>query len=237
MLKIVSIVSWLVGFFLLVFLMSGALDSRFAEETSLPLPLTGEVIVIDPGHGGVDGGAVAPDGTLEKDITLQVSEYLQDYLQQAGALVYLTREADRDLANEGTTSIAKRKVEDINARAQFIENKEAALFLSVHLNAVSSQKWSGAQTFFHASQQDSKQLATSIQNQFKSNLDTNRDAMQLNRIFLLKHASCPAALVEIGFLSNQKERALLKTDIYQKRIAASIYYGILDFYDEENTSV
>lgn len=200
---------------------------------SWSLPLSGKIIVIDAGHGGVDGGAVGKDGTLEKDIALNVVLYLKEYLQQQGALVTLTREDDRDLAAPETKGYSRRKAEDLKKRLDMINNTDADLFLSIHLNAIPSPKWSGAQTFYNRNSQESKALATYIQKEIKRNLEnTNRGAKPINA-YLLKNTDITGSLVEIGFLSNEKERQLLKTDQYQKQIAASIYQGIIKFYSED----
>src|SRR5699024_12173673 len=124
------------------------------------LPLAGKTIVVDPGHGGPDGGAEGTDDTQEKEIALEVAKKLQHYLQQSGALVYLTRETDTDLADKGTSSLYQRKSEDIRRRLAFIQEKKADLFVSIHLNAIASRKWSGAQTFYSPKLDESKHLAT-----------------------------------------------------------------------------
>src|SRR5690625_289907 len=197
-------------------------------------PLAGKVIVLDPGHGGVDGGAVGADQTSEKEITLILSRKLRAYLQQAGAEVYLTRETDDDLADESTRKISERKVEDIKRRVAFIEEKDPDLFLTIHLNALPTSQWRGAQVFYHPNQPESKMLAEAIQAEIKSHLaNTTREALAINNVYLLKHINRPAALVEAGFLSNPEERELLKQAPYQEKVAASIYYGILRFYNEK----
>ncbi len=211
-------------------------ELKDAVETTgaLSLPLSGKVIVLDPGHGGPDGGAVGADDTLEKDIALETSKVLRDYLQGQGALVYMTRETDKDLADEGTKGLSRRKSEDIQKRVQFIRELEPDFFLSIHLNAIPSSKWSGAQTFFYPSLEESEHLAKFIQSEITSSLNnTTRKAQAINNVYVLKHAGAPGALVEIGFLSNPNERDLLKSEKYQEQMAASIYNGILRFVTEE----
>ncbi|WP_386064504.1 N-acetylmuramoyl-L-alanine amidase CwlD [Thalassobacillus hwangdonensis] len=228
-----KIITWLCGLTILVFLVAYPIQEAKDTWQSWSLPLAGKVIVLDPGHGGPDGGAVGSDETLEKDIALQVSDYLRDYLQEAGALVYMTREEDVDLAAEGTSGLARRKSEDIRARVAFIKDKDPDFFLSMHLNAIPSSKWHGAQTFYYPELEGSKHLASFIQSEIKRNLEnTERSAMAINGIYVLKHADTPGALVEIGFLSNPHERDLLKSDTYQRKMAASIYEGILRYTTE-----
>ncbi|WP_138420145.1 N-acetylmuramoyl-L-alanine amidase CwlD [Aquibacillus sediminis] len=232
MTKSVKVAGWIIGAILLVMLVQYPIQKSTSTWNTWSLPLAGKTIVLDPGHGGVDGGAVGADETLEKDIALDVSKYLRNYLQQAGALVYMTRETDRDLAAEDTDGYSRRKAEDLRNRVDLIKEKEADFVVSVHLNALPSDKWSGAQTFFYPSLEKSEQLAELIQAEIKRNLDnTNRDARAVN-MYLLKHAQTPGALVEIGFLSNVQEREQLKTEDYQRKMAASIYEGILRYVTE-----
>lgn len=199
------------------------------------LPLSGKTIALDAGHGGPDGGASSKEGVIEKDINLAITLYLRDYLQQSGAVVVMTREEDKDLASPGTKGYSKRKTEDLHNRADFIIDKKADLFLSVHLNSIPSQKWRGAQTFFYPNNKDNSNLAALIQSEFVKNLEnTDRVAKQADKtVYLLKTLSIPSVLVEVGFLSNPEEARLLNNEKYQQKIAASIYQGILRYYAGE----
>ncbi|MNW51192.1 Germination-specific N-acetylmuramoyl-L-alanine amidase precursor [compost metagenome] len=199
------------------------------------LPLAGVTIAIDPGHGGPDGGAVSKQGVIEKEINLAVSLYLRDYLQQAGAIVVMTREEDQDLASDNTKGYSKRKTEDLKRRVRFIEEHESKLFVSIHMNAVPSARWSGAQTFYSSNNGDSITLAEMIQDELKRNLEnTERVAKQSDKtIYLLETLKIPAVLVEVGFLSNPGESALLRDEAYQRKVAASIYQGILRYTSGE----
>src|SRR5699024_6262187 len=124
-------------------------SKKRSDMGDVSLPLSGKTIVLDPGHGGPDGGAVGKDETEEKDIALSVAKKLQDYLQQSGALVYLTRETDKDLAAEDTEGLSNRKSEDIRNRLEFIHDRKADFFVTIHLNALTSTRWHGAQTFYY----------------------------------------------------------------------------------------
>lgn len=195
------------------------------------MPLNGKVIVLDPGHGGPDGGAVSQAGTQEKDVTLQISFYLQDYLQEAGALVYLTREKDQDLASPDTERIRSRKAEDLLRRIHFVKEKKADALISIHLNAIPSPLWSGAQTFYYPAKEENRRLAAFIQSELVRNLEnTKRFAKQKGDVYILKTSPVPTALVEVGFLSHPKESKLLTQTGYQKKIAASIFLGIIQYY-------
>ncbi|PLT31364.1 N-acetylmuramoyl-L-alanine amidase CwlD [Peribacillus deserti] len=197
------------------------------------LPLSGKIIVIDPGHGGVDAGA-NNGPVLEKEIALSVSKKIRDYLQEQGALVLLTREEDKDLAKKNTKGLRARKREDLRERVEFINKSQADLYISLHLNAFPSTQWSGAQTFYTLRYDENKRAAKFIQEELKRNLEnTSREAKAMNTVYLMKHVKKPGALVEIGFLSNPMERANLQSDIYQEKVAASIYKGISRYFTEE----
>ncbi|MCA1042184.1 N-acetylmuramoyl-L-alanine amidase CwlD [Bacillus infantis] len=201
------------------------------------LPLTGEIILLDPGHGGPDGGA-GDSNALEKDIALNVSLKVRDYLQEQGALVIMTREDDRDLAPEGTKGYSRRKVEDLKQRLKMINESEADFFLSIHLNSIPSARWSGAQTFYAPQIKENAAAAKFIQDELRRNLEnTERRAKPISHVYILKYAKKPGALVEIGFLSNPGEKARLKTDDYQEKVAASIYNGVLRYFTNEEELV
>lgn len=232
--RISKLILWSLGFVLLLYLIKFPIQKDDFALDSWSLPLSGKTIVIDPGHGGPDGGAVGKDETSEKEIALTVSKKIRDYLQQAGALVYLTRETDTDLAERGTKGLSRRKSEDIRNRLQFIHDKEADFFITVHLNAIPSTIWSGAQTFYYPKFDESRHLAQMIQAEIIRNLEnTTRVALAINGIYLLKYAKVPGSLVEIGFLSNEEERENLKNEDYQQKMAASIYEGILRYVTED----
>jgi N-acetylmuramoyl-L-alanine amidase len=199
------------------------------------MPLSGKTVALDAGHGGPDGGASSKDGVIEKDINLAIALHLRDYLQQAGAVVVMTREEDKDLAADNTKGLSRRKTEDLTSRSNLIAQKQADLLVSVHMNAIPSSKWHGAQTFFYTNHPDNGRLAALIQDEIKKNLqNTDRVAKPLDaNNYLLKTAAMPAALVEVGFLSNPAEARLLADPAYQKKVAASVYQGILRYFSGE----
>jgi len=198
--------------------------------THWTLPLTGKVIALDAGHGGADGGAVSREGVIEKDLNLAIVLYLRDYLQQAGAVVVLTREGDYDLATPETRGYSRRKTEDLLKRADQVAKKQADLTISVHMNSIPSPRWSGAQTFYSAKNEEGKRLATDIQGELRTVLgNTQRIAKSADTVYLLKTLKMPTALVEVGFLSHPEEASLLADEEYQRKVAGSIYRGILKF--------
>ena len=197
-------------------------------------PLSGKVIVLDAGHGGPDGGASSKEGVIEKDITLAITLHLRDYLQQSGALVYMTRETDRDLAKLDTKGLSKRKTQDLLTRAKYIQDKAPNLLVSIHLNSIPSSVWHGAQTFYSPKIPQSKALASLIQDEMKTHFDTIREAKTVQTVYLLKTSEVPSALVEIGFLSNPEEARLMAGETYQKKVAEAVYRGILRYSAGEN---
>jgi N-acetylmuramoyl-L-alanine amidase len=214
---------------LMIFLFTYELPST-RTWTYWTMPLSGKVIAIDAGHGGPDGGAVSKDGLVEKEVNLAISLYLRDYLQQAGALVVMTRENDRDLASEATRGYSKRKTEDLLNRVDLIQQNKAGMSISIHLNSIPSSKWKGAQTFYYSTNPEGKKLAESIQSEIRTNLNnTDRVPKTEDTFYLLKTLPIPAVLVEVGFLSNPEEARLMADANYQKKVAQSIYRGIVRY--------
>ncbi len=191
-------------------------------------------VLIDAGHGGVDGGSSTADGVLEKTINLAISANLRDMLCFFGVPVTMVRDSDMSIHDEGCTTIRQKKVSDMANRLKLYET--AALTVSIHQNHFSTAKYSGSQVFYAATHPHSRVLAASVQNRIKSHLQTdNARALKAatKDIYLLHHTTKPAILVECGFLSNPTESELLKTTTYQQQMALVIASGILDVYDEE----
>jgi N-acetylmuramoyl-L-alanine amidase len=227
----IALSAWLA--LMVVFIMTYELPST-KTWTYWTMPLSGKVIALDAGHGGADGGARSKEGLVEKNINLGITLYLRDYLQQAGAVVIMTREEDKDLANADTKGYSRRKTEDLKQRVQYVNQNKSDLFISVHLNSIPSSRYSGAQTFYSLSNADNAELATLIQNELTRNLlNTERLAKTIKTLYLLKTLKIPSALVEVGFLSNPEEARLMADRSYQQKIAASIYQGILRYYSGE----
>jgi N-acetylmuramoyl-L-alanine amidase len=231
-----KIISFVVGLFVLFFV----LQYDFVEDDSLNawnLPLSGKIILLDPGHGGPDGGA-GTGQTLEKDIALEITKKVRDYLQMQGALVIMTRESDTDLASSDTRGYSRRKVEDLKTRLKMINEGDNDFFVSIHLNAIPSSQWSGAQTFYAPQYKENAEAAKFIQDELRTNLkNTTRRAKPINNVYILKNAKKPGVLVEVGFLSNPTEKQNLKKDSYQEKIAISIYQGIIRYYTNEKELV
>jgi len=201
----------------------------------LPEPLGGVKIVLDAGHGGIDGGASKGD-IIEKDITLEITKHVEKELKRLGAQVILTRSTDDDVIAERKpgveySSLRERKKEDIFLRQAIVDEEEPDLFISIHANAIPNSKWRGAQVFFHKTgHAESPQLAKAIQEALKVELEnTDREALAIERNYLLKKSKVPTALVETGFISNEEESKLLTDKRYQKRVAKAIASGIENY--------
>lgn len=196
-----------------------------------------QTIIIDAGHGGFDGGAVAADGTVEKDINLKIALTLKDFLKQSGFRVIMTRESDVSTDDVETDKIATRKKSDLKNRLGLMKDNPSAVFVSIHLNKFTTSAANGSQVFYSAEHVESKVLGDCIQKSIVQLLqpeNTRVNKQATSSTYLLYNATVPAVLVECGFLSNSAELKRLKDEEYQKKMAFSIFCGIVDFYSEEN---
>jgi len=186
------------------------------------------VVVIDAGHGGKDPGKVAVNDALEKDINLAIAKKLESLLLQNDVAVVMTRTEDRDLASETATS---RKNEDLRARARLIQESHPVLVVSIHQNSYPEEDVDGAQVFYYAGSEEGKLLGTLLQESLKAEIaDGNHRVAKANKdYYLLKQSTAPAVIVECGFLSNEREAALLVTEEYQEKIAFSLLLGIMEY--------
>ena len=190
-------------------------------------------VIIDAGHGGFDGGAVAPDGTLEKDLNLSVALKLDSVLKIMGYDTVLVRDTDVSTADDKGTE-RSQKVSDIKARLRLTEKYKDALFVSIHMNKYTSPQPHGAQVFY--SQVDgSKELAECIQRSITAGVQTDNKRVvkkTTKDIYLLYHAVIRSVIAECGFISNPNDLLKLKSDEYQLKMAAAIAAGINDYYFE-----
>lgn len=200
-------------------------------------PVTGNVastrtIVIDPGHGGADGGAVGYSGSIEKDLNLDISLKLRDLLRSCGFRVVMTREDDRSIHDEGAESIGAQKRSDLYNRLDIYNEDPTAIVISIHLNKYEDMSCKGAQIFYSTNQEASKELAQSIQSAFVGTLQSgNKREIKPaeSNLFLLFHSEVPAILCECGFVSNPEEEALLMNEEYRSKVAFVIMTGLMDY--------
>jgi len=198
---------------------------------SMSWAVANRIVVIDPGHGGPDGGGMGPSGVLEKDVTLQFAKKLTLKFSQAGSVVILTREDDSDLSSPGK-KIGERKREDLKNRVKLAKKNKADVFISIHTNSFGT-KWTGAQTFYYAKSEESKRLAECIQSEIIRIMgNTKRKPLPLGP-YILRNLDMPAVIVEVGFLSNSKEEKLLQDPYYQDKMAYAIYAGVVKFFAGE----
>jgi len=231
-------IGWVLAFVLLIVIFMQE-SPEHSSWSTWSLPLAGTVIAIDPGHGGIDGGATSADGeVVEKDVTLAISLYLRDFLQQSGAYVIMTREEDKDLASPEAHKLRKRKSEDTRNRVSYINQNAPDFLVSVHVNSIPSPRWTGAQTFYYPAFKESAEMSYLIQDEIKRVLEnTDRTPKKTDDVFIIREVKCPAVLVEVGFVSNEEEARRLRSTEYQKAMANAIYQGILRHYAGEKVTV
>lgn len=192
------------------------------------LSLFGKVIYIDAGHGGVDPGAMYKN-IMEKDINLSISKILEDKLTKVGAIVYLTRYGDYDLAVNNTIN---RKRSDLSRRGNIINRSECDLFVSIHLNAESTGIWRGPQVFYDDINKENEEFAKILQLNLNQELNSDRKYKLTNDMYLQKRIKRPGVLIEVGFLSNANDRYLLKTKSYQDKVSNIIMNSIIQYFDK-----
>lgn len=194
-----------------------------------------KAIIIDAGHGTPDGGTSAKDGTLEKDLNLQIAHKLNQILQSMGYETVMTRSDDNSIHDDSANTIRQKKISDLKNRLDIINNTDNAIFVSIHQNYYSSPQYSGAQVFYSKNNPHSKKLAESIRLPIISYLqtDNSREIKKSgSEIYLLNNATTPAVMVECGFLSNSNDTEKLKDENYQQKLAFTIAIGVVDFINE-----
>ena len=186
------------------------------------------VIVIDAGHGGNDPGKIGIDGTLEKDINLQIAYRLKKYLEASDVDVVLTRKNDNGLY---TDRDSRKKMADITKRCDIINDASPDLTVSIHQNSYHQEEISGGQVFYYKKSDKGKRLAEIIQERFDYVLGekNTRLAKSNDNYYLLLHVKSPIVIVECGFLTNWKEAASLNSEEYQDRVAWTIHMGIMEY--------
>ena len=189
--------------------------------------LAGQIIVLDPGHGTPDPGAVGPAGSMEKDGNLAIAQRLAKQLRAAGAVVYLTRDGDCSPASP------YNKHDDLWSRVNFANALSATLFISIHTNSGiggygTETYYSNTYNEFHT-ETESRKLANSIQNQLVERIGLKDRGVKDGDLTVLNHTIMPAVLVEVAFISNQAEEILIANDNFRENAATGIYKGILAY--------
>lgn len=200
-------------------LMCAYWGSRAVTVISERLPIARQhCIVIDPGHGGEDGGATSCTGVLESAYNLEISRRLNDLLHFLGYETRMIRTEDVSVYTTGDT-IARKKISDLKERVRMVNEAENALLVSIHQNQFSDSRYSGAQVFY-ANTDGSRELAQQLQAELVAALNpgSSRKCKQSSGVYLMDNIRCTGVLVECGFLSNPQEEARLRSSDYQRKL-------------------
>ena len=181
-----------------------------------------QTVIIDAGHGGVDGGAVSCTGVYESNINLEIALKLNDLMHLFGIRTVMIRTTDKSVYTEGNT-IAAKKVSDIGERVRIANTTPQALYLSIHQNYYSDSRYWGSQVFYN-NVPGSNELAKELQDNLRTNLSTENKRMikKSSGVYLMEHITCPGVLLECGFLSNPSEEQLLRSNDYQQKLCMVI---------------
>ena len=187
--------------------------------------LKGKVITLDPGHGGSDPGAIGKNGTMEKDVTLEIALRVKEGLEEKGAKVYLTRTKDVDVYGPNASA-----VDELQARVDVAEKKKSDLFISIHINASTNAKLGGFSSYYYPKTANDARIADAIQKQLTSNFGVDDLGIREANFYVIKRCSMPATLLELCFLSNPKEEAFLKGKWFPNKASKLIVDGIVDYF-------
>lgn len=204
--------------------------ARQRSLAAAALSLRGRIIALDAGHGGLDPGALGPDGLQEDTVVLAVTLRLQQMLERSGAVVILTRGADQSTSGTTQSGPSKRERINLQRRVELVNAAGADVVVSIHANHYSGASSHGAQTFFQERLPGSRLLAELVQRQLaRITGETRRSISEHINHYILNHTDMPGVTVEIGFLSNPREAKLLATPAYQQRVAYAIFVGLAEW--------
>ena len=204
-------------------------------DISVPtaLPVEEEFfIILDAGHGGMDGGCSSAEGNVEKDINLAIVLEVKELCELYGYNVVLTRDRDTSIHDAGVEGIRAQKESDMDNRLEIFNSHSNAVCVSVHQNNFTDEKYSGAQMFYYEGNPENERFARIMQEKFVENLqpDNTRETKPCgDNLYLCRYCENPTVMVECGFLSNPDEAALLSDNIYQKKVAFTIFSGIMEY--------
>lgn len=213
-------------------------NEKSIEVNTVPTLITvGKTIVIDAGHGGEDPGAVSNfSGACEKNITLQIAENTRSLLEKAGYTIIMTRTEDTLVYEGDNLSMTAKRRQDLLRRKKIMDESGADIVISIHLNAFTDKKYSGAQAFYTKESLSSKKLAICLQDSMRAFLDENnkREAiLKADDIIITKDCKITTVLMECGFLSNEEEEKKLIDPTYQQKIAEAIKAGVDAYFTVE----
>lgn len=201
---------------------------------TVSLPVSGKVVILDAGHGVPDEGAQSSNGTTEAETNLKITLKVQQLLEQSGCTVILTRSDENAIYDIDSKTLKQKKVSDIHNRVKIGNESSADIFVSIHLNKIPQSQYDGWQTFYKNGSEQSKKLATSIQNNLNESIqkENKRVPLKIDNIYIIEHVKIPTSIVECGFLSNPEEEKQLLNDEYQNKLAWGIYTGIINYFYE-----
>ena len=201
-----------------------------SEEIEFSKGIKGKKIVIDPGHGGEDSGAIGPSGATEKSITLQIAKEVEKMLKEAGAKVIMTRTTDTEVSPKHRQAT---DIDELQARCDVANKAKADIFISIHMDSFTSREASGTTGYYYTKgSAASKRLAALIQSNLVSQLKTTSRGVKTCNFYVVKHTKMPATLIEVAFVSNPKEEKLLTSKKGVQKAAVGIVNGISDFFGE-----
>ena len=223
---------------LIMSIAAGAFLSSFSDALYIAAAVNGDngkLIIIDPGHGGEDSGAIGTNGSLEKDLNLQLSLCIGEMLLDKGYTVIYTRTDDRLLYGEAGNIAGMKKIYDLKNRCQVAKENPDAVFVSIHMNSFGESIYSGLQVYYSTTNPDSRELAEAIQGEVVGTLQpNNKRKIKLGRdLYLMENTENPAVLVECGFISNPEECKKLSEKEYQKQLSFAIVCGIIKYMEDK----
>ena len=217
-----------------LFLFGGLLYTAFGEAPAVSTSAEGNntvrdrIIVIDPGHGGEDGGA-SDNGLLEKDINLSIALKLRDMLRSCGIRTVMTRESDISVYDSSAGTTREKKISDLKNRLAIVNSDPDNILISIHQNKFEQSKYSGTQMFYSTNVPESEKIAEALRKSVTGLLqpDNKRELKpDTTGVYLLKNAEVPAVIVECGFLSNPGEAKLLGDPEYQQKMAFALFCAL-----------
>lgn len=187
-------------------------------------------IIIDAGHGGIDGGATSCTGVLESHINLEIALCLEDLFHLLGYDTVMIRKTDESIYTQGNT-IASQKVSDLKERVRIVNETPGSFLISIHQNTFSDSRYNGAQVFYPKAG-DSQKIAQAIQKELIKQLNpsSNRKAKSAKGVYLMDNINRPGVLIECGFISNREEEAMLRDPVYQRRICSVIASAVSTYF-------
>lgn len=231
--KAFYIVASLFGAIIILCCVLMRLEERSVSTMNTGVSAAPFTIVVDAGHGGIDGGAVAKDGTEEKGINLAIAQKLDIMLRAFGATTVMTRSEDISIHDSSAATIKAQKISDIHNRLKLVNDTPNSILISIHQNFFEQPQYHGMQVFYSKNTAESQTMAQHIQTATATLLQTDNQRKIKpgeSNLYLLHKATHPSVLVECGFMSNVEENSQLKQAAYQKQLAFCITKGVLDFY-------